>query len=81
MSEVEQRYGESSTGYEKCLLLAMLGDEDIRYTLRSLLGVEEREKDIRELKKKVEAQKVVIRGATSMLPAIEKVGLLALTLG
>ena len=34
----------------KAALLAMLGDEEIRSTLRGIFGVEEKEREIKELK-------------------------------
>ena len=44
----------------KTTLLAMLGDGEVRSILRNLLGVEEREKEIADLKEQVAAQKSVI---------------------
>ena len=40
-------------------LVAMLADEDIRSLLRGIFGVEEREREVRELREEVEAQKAV----------------------
>ena len=39
--------------------MAMLADEDIRSLLRGIFGVEEREREVRELREEVEAQKAV----------------------
>ena len=44
----------------KASLLAMLGDDDVRSTLREIFGVEKRDKEIRELKEEVAAQAAII---------------------
>ena len=56
----------------KTALLAMLSDQDIRSTLRELLGVEEKEKQIKELKEEVEAQKAVIMDQEERLADLEQ---------
>ena len=42
----------------KSSLLAMLGDDDVRSMLRGIFGVEEREREVRELREEVAAQPV-----------------------
>ena len=56
----------------KTTLLAMLGDEDIRVTLRELFGLEEKEKEIRELKQEVASQKVLIEEQGERLAELEQ---------
>ena len=56
----------------KATLLAMLGDEDICSRLRGLFGVEERDKEIRELKEEVIAQKAVIQQQEERLADLEQ---------
>ena len=55
----------------KTALLAMLSDQDIRSTLRELLGVE-KEKQLKELKDEVEAQKAVIADQEERLADLEQ---------
>ena len=59
-------------GELKTALLAMLSDQEIRSTLRELLGVEEKEKQIRELKEEVAAQKAVIADQEERLADLEQ---------
>ena len=56
----------------KAALLAMLGDSEIRSTLRELLGVEEREKEIAELKAEVAAQRTTINEQENRLAELEQ---------
>ena len=50
----------------------MLQDDDIRSTLRGLLGVEEREKELRELREETAAQKETIRKQEERLSELEQ---------
>lgn len=45
----------------KSSLLAMLGDDDVRSMLRGIFGVEEREREVRELREEVAAHQVASR--------------------
>lgn len=56
----------------KTTLLAMLGDGEVRSILRNLLGVEEREKEIADLKEQVAAQKSVIEDQDQRLSELEQ---------
>ena len=56
----------------KQALLAMLSDGDIRSTLRELLGVEAREKEIAELKEEVAAQRTTISEQEQRLAELEQ---------
>lgn len=56
----------------KKALLAMLGDGEVRSMLRDLLGVEEREKEVAELKEQVAAQKTVIEEQDQRLAELEQ---------
>ena len=56
----------------KTALLAMLSDGDIRSMLRDVLGVEEREREIAELKEQVVAQKTVIEEQDQRLAELEQ---------
>ena len=56
----------------KTTLLAMLGDEDIRATLRDLFGLDEKEKEIRELKQEVASQKTLIEEQGERLAELEQ---------
>ncbi|KAF0295879.1 hypothetical protein FJT64_006593 [Amphibalanus amphitrite] len=56
----------------KAGLLAMLGDAEIRATLRELFGLEEKEKEIRELKEEVAASKLVISQQEERLADLEQ---------
>ena len=56
----------------KAALLAILGDQQIRATLREALGMEEKEKEIRELKQEVAAQKAIIDDQSGRLAELEQ---------
>lgn len=56
----------------KAALLAMLSDGEIRATLRELLGVEEKEKEIAELKEEVTAQRATINEQEQRLAELEQ---------
>ena len=56
----------------KAALLAMLGDEDVRSMLRDVFGLEEKEKEIRDLKQEVAAQKAVISDQENRLAELEQ---------
>ena len=56
----------------KTTLLAMLEDGDIRATLRSLFGIEEKEKEIKELKQELAAHKAVIGEQNDRLAELEQ---------
>ena len=56
----------------KAALLAVLGDEEIRATLRTVFGVEEKEREIRELKQEVKAQKVLLEEQGERLTELEQ---------
>ncbi|KAF0314313.1 hypothetical protein FJT64_015193 [Amphibalanus amphitrite] len=56
----------------KTTLLAMLEDSEIRATLRGLFGIEEKEKEIKELKEEVAAQKVIITEQNDRLSELEQ---------
>lgn len=56
----------------KAALLAMLSDGDVRATLRELLGVEEKEREIAELKEQVSAQRVMISEQEQRLADLEQ---------
>lgn len=56
----------------KAALLAMLGDQDIRSTLREVFGLEEKEKEIRELKQEVAAHKALISEQGDRLAELEQ---------
>ena len=56
----------------KTTLLAMLEDSEIRATPRNLFGIEEKEKEIRELKQEVAAQKVLINEQSDKLAELEQ---------
>ena len=56
----------------KAALLAALADEDLRTQVRGLLGIEEREKEIKHLKEIVEAQNAKIKEQDQRLSEIEQ---------
>ena len=56
----------------KSMLLAMLGDQEVRSTLRALFGVDEKEKELQELKEEVAAQKVIISQQEERLADLEQ---------
>ena len=56
----------------KATLLAMLGDDDVRSMLRAVFGMEEKEKQIKELKEEVAAQKAVIIEQDDRLAQLEQ---------
>ena len=56
----------------KTMLLAMLGDQEVRSTIRALLGVEEKEQELRQLKEEVAAQKLLISQQEERLADLEQ---------
>ena len=56
----------------KAALLAMLGDEEIRSSLRALFGVEEKEREIKELKQEVATQKALLEEQGNKLAELEQ---------
>ena len=56
----------------KAALLALLGDEEIRATLRAVFGVEEKEREIRELKEEVKAQRAKLDEQGERLAELEQ---------
>ena len=56
----------------KAMLLAMLGDQEVRSTLRALFGVDEKEKELQELKEEVAAQKVLLSQQEERLADLEQ---------
>ena len=56
----------------KTALLAMLSDGEIRSTLRELLGVEEREKEIAALREEVASQREIINEQEQRLSELEQ---------
>ena len=56
----------------KAMLLAMLGDQEVRSTLRALFGVDEKEKELQELKEEVAAQKVQLAQQEERLADLEQ---------
>ena len=56
----------------KATLLAMLDDEQVRSRLRDVFRVEEKEKEIRELKEEVAAQKTLIEEQNGRLAELEQ---------
>ena len=56
----------------KATLLTMLGDPEVRTTLRALFGMEEKEKELQELKEEVAAQRVVISQQEERLAELEQ---------
>ena len=56
----------------KAALLAMLGDEEIRSTLRTVFGVEEKEREIRELKQEVAIQKAQLEDQGNKIAELEQ---------
>ena len=56
----------------KAALLAALTDQDLRTQVRELLGIEEREREIKQLKETVEAQTVKIKDQERRLSEIEQ---------
>ena len=56
----------------KAMLLAMLGDQEVRSTLRALFGVDEKEKELQELKEKVAAQETLISQQEERLADLEQ---------
>ena len=56
----------------KAMLLAMLGDQEVRSTIRTLLGVDEKEKELQELKEEVAAQKLLLSQQDERLADLEQ---------
>lgn len=56
----------------KAALLAMLGDAEVRSTLRAVFGVEEKEREIRELKLEVATQKAQLEEQGNKIAELEQ---------
>ena len=56
----------------KAALLAALADQDLRTQVRGLLGIEEREREIKHLKETVEAQNIRIKEQEQRLSELEQ---------